>query len=133
MKNDIKVIGVNYPKVGEIFYWKDEDGVMHDNICLKIEKYPEGNVETNYFIYLSPNGSGSFVDETCIVDPLSMEIEIYKKKKFKQKIKEIADLFKQDEFKEIISVAYKKRYGKEGGIEMLKEIVDFLGNEENYE
>ena len=98
----IKIIGENYPQVSETFYWKDEDGVMHDDICLKIEKDPEGNVETNYFIYLSPNGGGAFVDETCLVNPLSMEIVVYKQKKAKEKIKEISDYIGQEEIRSIL-------------------------------
>ena len=100
---------------------------------MKIEEEDNPDLETMYFTYLSKNGGGSFITESDIINPLSVEIEIYKKNKFKQRAKEIADLFNQDEFKEIISVAYKNRYGKEGGIEMLKEIIDLLGNEENYE
>lgn len=133
MKKDIKVIGVNYPKVGDKIYWKDQDGDIHEDTCLAIEEEDNPGIETKYFTYFSENGGGYFVDESDIINPLSVEIEIYKKKKFKQKAKEIADLFNQDEFKEIISVAYKNRYGKEGGIEMLEEIVDLLGNEENYD
>ena len=133
MKNDIKVIGVNYPKVGDKIYWKDQDGEIHEDTCLAIEKEDNPVIETKYFTYFSKNGGGCFVDQSDIINPLSAEIEIYKKKKFKQKAKEIADLFNQDEFKEIISVAYKNRYGKEGGIEMLEEIIDLLGNEENYD
>lgn len=132
MKNKIKIIGENYPLVGDTFYWKDQDGEVHEDVCLKIEQQDNPDVETMYFTWLSPNGGGVFVSEDCIINPLSIEIEIYKKNKFKKKVKEIVDLFNQDEFKEIISVAYKNRYGKEGGIEMLDEIVNLLGNEENY-
>ena len=131
-KRNIFVVGDNYPKVGDKIYWKDQDGEIHEDTCLKIEEEDNHNLETMYFTYLSKNGGGSFITESDIINPLSVEIEIYKKNKFKQRVKEISDLFKQDEFKEIISVAYKNRYGEEGGIEMLEKIVDLLGNEENY-
>ena len=133
MKRNIFIVGENYPKIGDTIYWKDQDGEIHEDTCLKIEEEDNPDLETMYFTYLSKNGGGSFITESDIINPLSVEIEIYKKNKFKQRVKEIADLFNQDEFKEIISVAYKNRYGKEGGIEMLEEIVELLGNEENYE
>lgn len=119
----IKIIGENYPQVGEIFYWKDEDGVMHDDICLKIEKDPEGNVETNYFIYLSPNGGGAFVDETCIVNPLSMEIEIYKQKKAKEKIKEISDYLSREEIRSILYDKLRKAYYDEDTCDHILDIL----------
>ena len=91
----IKIIGENYPEVGEKFYWVDGDGKMHDDICLKIDKDPDGNVETNYFTYIDENGGGIFVNESALVNPLDMAIRVYEEKKAKAKVKEISQYQKQ--------------------------------------
>ena len=122
MKRNIFIVGENYPKIGDTIYWKDQDGEIHEDTCLKIEEEDNPDLETMYFTYLSKNGGGSFITESDIINPLSVEIEIYKKNKFKQRVKEIADLFNQDEFKEIISVAYKNRYGKKVVLKCLKKL-----------
>lgn len=106
----IKIIGENYPQVGETFYWKDEDGEMHDNICLKIDKDPDGNIETNYFTYLSPNGGGIFVNESALVDPLDMAIRVYEKKKAEAKVKEISQYLSQEEVRSILYSKLRKNW-----------------------
>ena len=97
-----KVIGENYPKIGEKFYWKGINGDIYEEICMKIEQKDNPYVETMYFTYISPNGGGTFVTEDCIVDPMSIDIVKYKEKKAKEKLKEISDYISQKEVKQIL-------------------------------
>ena len=109
---EIPIIGENYPLVGDTIYWKDFDGDIHDDIVLRIDKDPEGNIVTNYFISLTENG-GCFIDEESLINPLSMEIEVYKKKRAKEKTKEIADYINQEEIRGILYDKLRKNYYSE--------------------
>ena len=111
-KYEIPIIGENYPLVGDTIYWKDLDGNMHDDIVIDIDKDPEDNIVTNYFISRTENG-GVFIDEESLIDPLSMEIEIYKQKRAKEKTKEIADYINQEEIRGILYSKLRKNYYSE--------------------
>ena len=124
----IKIIGENYPEVGEKFYWKDCDGEMHDDICLKIEKDPDGNVETNYFTYIDENGGGIFVNESALVNPLDMAIRVYEEKKAKSKVKEISQYLSQEEVRSILYSKLRKNWYDE---DTASHILDILSDYEN--
>ena len=98
----IKIINKNYPKIGEKFYWKDEDNNIHEAICMKIEGEDIDTLETMFFIYISKNGGGCFVTESDIVDYNSKEVIEFKKRQAKEKIKEISDYISQNEVKQIL-------------------------------
>ena len=80
------------PKVGEKFYWKDLDGIIHEEICLKIEEEDNPDLETMFFTYITENGSGEFVSEEAILDSDSDEVKDFKKEQTEKKIKEISKL-----------------------------------------
>ena len=101
-RHEIPIIGENYPLVGDTIYWKDLDGNMHDDVVVDIDKDPDGNIVTNYFISRTENGGGCFIDEESLINPLSMEIVIYKQKRAKEKAKEIADYIAQEEIRRIL-------------------------------
>lgn len=93
---------MEHPKVGDIFYWKDMNGNIHEEKCFKIENYGEPNVEAMYFTYVNPNGGGAFVTSDVIISPNSSEVQEYKQKKAKEKAKEIADYISQEEVYSIL-------------------------------
>ena len=72
---------MKYPKVGEKFYWKDQEGNISEETCLKIEYEDELDLETIFYTYITPNGGGSFITEEDILDPDSDEV-----KKFKEEV-----------------------------------------------
>ena len=47
---------IKYPKVGEKFYWKDQEGNISEDTCLKIEGDDIQTLETMFFIHISKNG-----------------------------------------------------------------------------
>ena len=98
----IKIIEKNYPKVGETFYWKDEDREIHESICMKIEGEDIDTIETMFFTYISNNGGGCFVTERDIVDSNSKEVIEFKKRCAKEKIKEISDYLSREEIRDIL-------------------------------
>jgi len=114
MKHEIKIIGENYPNVGDVIYWKDEDGDMHDDVVLRVEKIP--GVETVYFISVTKNGGGSFITESDIINPLSADIQIYKKKKLKEKIDKV---WSDNDFREEMFNRLKKTYGEDQAYKMI--------------
>ena len=80
------------PKVGEKFYWKDLDGVIYEDTCLKIGGKDIRTLETMFFIELTKNGGGEFVTESDILDPNSDEVKDFKKEQAAKKVKKIIDL-----------------------------------------
>ena len=88
---------MKYPKVGEKFYWKNQDGEIFEDTCLKIEADDIPTLETMFFTSLTENGGGSFITESDIIDSNSIEVKEYKKLLVEQKIKEIAKLVVQPE------------------------------------
>lgn len=91
-----------YPKVGETFYWKDEDGDIHEEICVKIDEEDNPDLETMFFIYISPNGGGTFVTESDIISSASKEVKEFKERKAQEKLKEISNYISQKEVYEIL-------------------------------
>ena len=110
---EIPIIGENYPLIGDTIYWKDMDGDIHDDVVVDIDKDPDGNIVTNYFISRTENGGGCFIDEESLIDPMSMEIEVYKKKRAKEKVKEIADYINQEEIRNILYSKFRENYYSE--------------------
>lgn len=93
---------MKYPKVGDIFYWKDMDGNIHEGKCFKIENVCETNDKAMYFTHVNTNGCGSFVTNDVIIPSNSPEVQEYKQKKAKEKAKEIADYFSNPEVYQIV-------------------------------
>ena len=126
-RHEIPIIGENYPLVGDTIYWKDLDGNMHDDIVVDIDKDPDGNIVTNYFISRTKNGGGCFIDEDSLINLLSMEIEIYKQKRAKEKAKEIADYISQEEIRGILYSRLRKNHYDE---DTASHILDILSDYE---
>ena len=126
-KYEIPIIGENYPLVGDTIYWKDLDGDIHDNVVVDIEKDPDGNIVTNYFISRTENGGGCFIDEESLINPMSMEIVKYKEKRAKEKAKEIADYINQKEIRSILYSRLRKNHYDE---DTASHILDILSDYE---
>lgn len=112
-RHEIPVIGENYPNIGDTIYWKDLDGNIHDDVVVDIDKDPEDNIVTNYFISLTENCGGCFIDEESLINPMSMEIEVYKQKRAKEKAKKIADYIAQEDIRSILYDKLRKNYYSE--------------------
>lgn len=124
---EIPIIGENYPLVGDTIYWKDLNGNIHDDVVVDIDKDPDDNIVTNYFIFRTENGGGCFIDEESLINPLSMEIEVYKKKRAKEKAKEIADYIGQEEIRGILYSSLRKNHYDE---DTASHILDILSDYE---
>lgn len=125
MKNEIK-----FPKVGDKFYWKDDDHNIHEATCMKIEGEDVDTLETMFFIYISPkNGGGCFVTESDIVDSNSNEVIEFKKRQAKQKINEIIEYLSQEEIHNMVYSAIRKSYNEDDA----SDILETLTNKNNYE
>ena len=123
--HELPIIGENYPLVGDIIYWKDLDGNMHDDVVVDIDKDPDGNIVTNYFISRTKNG-GCFVDEDSLINPLSADILIYKQKRAKEKAKEIANYISQEEIRSILySRLHKNHYDEDSASRILDILADY--------
>jgi len=105
MKNKIK-----FPKVGDVFYWKDEDNDIHEAICMKIEGEDIDTLETMFFTYISKNGGGCFVTESDIVDYNSDEVKKFKKEQDEKKVKEVIDYLKQEKVRKILMAKLINEY-----------------------
>lgn len=88
---------MKYPKVGEKFYWMDNEGVVHEETCFKIEKEDNPDLETMYFTYISPNGGGAFITESDILDTNSKEVQDFIKTKNNVKFDVLKQLGYSDE------------------------------------
>lgn len=124
MKTNIK-----FPKVGDVFYWEDEDNNIHEAICKKIEGEDIDTLETMFFTYISENGGGCFVTESDIVDSNSKEVIEFKKKQAKQKVNEIIQYLSQEEIHTIIYSALRKSYSEDDASNILETLID----KSNYE
>lgn len=64
---------IQYPKIGEFFYWKDYDGNIRKNMCYNIDTYDrEGEYDPCYMI--QPNyGRGCMVAEDRIVGLINVD------------------------------------------------------------
>jgi len=124
MKTNIKL-----PKVGDVFYWEDEDNNIHEAICMKIEGEDIDTLETMFFTYISENGGGCFVTESDIVDSNSKEVIEFKKKQAKQKVNEIIQYLSQEEIHTIVYSALRKSYSEDDASNILETLID----KNNYE
>ena len=106
-----------YPQVGDVIYWKDDyEGNMHEDTVLKIED------ETYLYIDMHEHG-GSFVTTDDILDPLSEEVQEFKKKLHKEKMKKFIKMISTPE----IYCELRKRLGAVYGDEaanILKVLTD---------
>lgn len=97
---------MKYPKVGDPFYWKDEeDGIIHECICKKIEDDPNGVFETMYFLSLTKNGGGAFICESDLLDPNSDEVKTFIKE---NNIKKCNEFFTPERKKKMIDFMWLK-------------------------
>lgn len=101
---------MKYPKVGEKFYWKDEDNDIHEAICMKIEGEDIDTLETMFFTYISKNGGGCFITESDIVDSNSDEVKKFKKEHAEKKVKEVIDYLNQEEVRKILMAKLMNEY-----------------------
>jgi len=90
------------PKVGEKFYWKDFDDIIHEEICLKIEEDDNSDLGTMFFTYITENGGGEFVGEEDILDPDSDEVKKFKEEIIQKNLKEVYDYINQEKVKKIL-------------------------------
>jgi len=102
---------MKYPKVGERFYWKNQDGEIFEDTCLKIEGDDIPTLETMFFIFLTENGGGGFVSESDIIDSNSIEVINFKKEQAEKKVKEIIDYLNQKEVRKILMAKLINEYG----------------------
>lgn len=115
----------NVPKVGSLMYWKDFNGVIHADYCKRIDKENDPNVETMYFIYVSPNGGGQFITESALISPLSPEVVRYKEEIARRKVIEISDYISQNEVRAIL---FEKLIKRAFTINEANKILDVLTN-----
>lgn len=110
---------MKYPKVGEKFYWKNLDGEIFEDTCLKIEAEDIPTLETEFFMSCS-----CFVTESNILDPNSDEVKNFKKEQVQKKIKEVINYLNQDEVRKILMAKLINEYN---WLEANK-ILDILGS-----
>jgi hypothetical protein len=101
---------MKYPKVGDKFYWKDEDNDIHEAICMKIEGEDIDTLETMFFTYISKDGGGCFITESDIVDSNSDEVKKFKKEHAEKKVKEVIDYLNQEEVRKILMAKLINEY-----------------------
>ena len=98
------------PKVGEKFYWKDLDDIIHEEICLKIEEEDNPDLETMFFISISKNGGGTFVTESDIIDSNSDEVKKFQDEVIQKNLKKVYDYINQEKVKKILIEKLTKEY-----------------------
>lgn len=114
-----------YPKVGDTFYWKDIDGDIHEDVCLKIEAADNPDLETMFFIRISKNGGGGFITESDIISPTLKEVKEFKERKVQEKLKEISNYISQEEVRCELYNKLRKNHFSEDDAE---HILNILGN-----
>ena len=120
---------MKYPKVGEKFYWKTQEGEIVESTCFKIEEEDNPDLETMFFISISKNGGGCFVTESDIVDSNSKEVIEFKKRLAKQKVNEIIECLSQEEIHNMVYSVLRKSYYEDDA----SDIFETLTNKNNYE
>ena len=101
---------MKYPKVGEKFYWKTQEGEIVESTCFKIGEEDNLDLETMFYTYVSPNGGGCFVTESDIIDSNSDEVKKFKKEQTKKKVKEVIDYLNQEEVRKILMAKLINEY-----------------------
>ena len=101
---------MKYPKVGEKFYWKTQEGEIIENTCFKIEEEDNPDLETMFFISISKNGGGCFVTESDIIGSNSDEVKKFKKEQAEKKVKEVIDYLNQEEVRKILMAKLINEY-----------------------
>lgn len=105
-----------YPVVGSTIYYKDYTGDMHEDVVLEMEgEY--------LYVSISEHGRG-FVTIDDILDPLSEEVQEYRKKTLNDKIDNIVRQLKNPE----IYCEFRKRLSsskyKDDAADILKILID---------
>lgn len=101
---------MKYPKVGEKFYWKTQEGEIVESTCFKIEEEDNLDLETMFFISISKNGGGCFITESDIIDSNSDEVKKFKKEQAAKKVKEVIDYLNQEEVRKILMAKLINEY-----------------------
>ena len=114
------------PKIGENFYWKDHNGIIHEEICLKIEEEDNPDLETMFFTWISKNGGGSFIVESDLISPNSKDVKKFLKEQAKKKIKEVEDYISQNDIRNIL---FEKLVKHAFTRNEANKILNILGNE----
>jgi hypothetical protein len=99
-----------YPKIGDVFYWKDCDNEIIESKCIDIEYDDNPDIATLYFISRIKNGAGTFVDEDSIIDSNSQEVKDFKIKKAVSKYNKIVELMQDEYVQNIICKNFEKFY-----------------------
>lgn len=120
---------IRFPKVGDIFYWVDSDGDVHEDTCLKIDYEDREDIEKLFFTHLTPNGGGIFVSESTIISSNDTRVIIYKEAKAKEQANEVANFFNNEKFRSLIYSVLNRHFGENNA----DEIIEVLSNKENYE
>lgn len=95
---------LNYPKVGDKIYWEDQEGNIHEDICLKIEEEDNPDLETMFFTYLTENGGGTFIVESDLINSNSKKVKVFLDNRRKEKINNVLNSLKDEDIKtELIS------------------------------
>ena len=101
---------MKYPKVGEKFYWKTQEGEIVESTCFRIEEEDNLDLETMFFTHISKNGGGCFVTESDIIDSNSDEVKKFKKEHAEKKVKEVIDYLNQEEVRKILMAKLINEY-----------------------
>ena len=101
---------MKYPKVGEKFYWKTQEGEIIESTCFKIEAEDNPYLETMFFTSVLKNGGGTFITESDIIDSNSDEVKKFKKEQAEKKVKEIIDYLNQEEVRKILMAKLINEY-----------------------
>lgn len=99
-----------YPKIGDVFYWKDCDNNIRESKCVDIEFYNDPDIATNYFISRTKKCGGSFIDEDSIIDSNSQEVIDFKIKNAVSKYNKIVELMRDEYVQNIICKNFEKFY-----------------------
>lgn len=113
-KNDLLQ---DYPVVGSTIYYVDCTGDMHEEVVLKIE-------DEYLYVELHEHG-GAFVTIDDILDPLSEEVQEYRKKTLKDKIDNVVKQLKNPD----IYCEFRKRLSSSKYRDDAVEILNILTKE----
>ncbi len=85
---------MNYPKIGEKFYYEDLYGKVQEATCLDVS-------DDNYYIEVSKNYR-RFVDKDDILDEKSEAVIKYQIMKARENVKTVAELIKDKDTRELM-------------------------------
>lgn len=85
---------MDYPKIGDKFYYEDLYGNVQEATCLDVS-------DDNYYVELSKNYR-RFVDKDDILDEKSEDVIKYQIMKARENVKTIAELIKDSDTRELM-------------------------------